>query len=72
MRPPRLWHSVVLVLLFGASAARAQEPVRAQLRAMIAQARHPWARRPDFPRYVDVLARLYGSRGDGPVWLDGD
>jgi len=70
VRPPSRWHALVLVLLFGTSAARAQEPVRAQLRAMIAQARHPWARRPDFPRYVDVLARLYGSRGDGPVWLD--
>ena len=38
---------------------------------MIAQARHPWARRPDFPRYVDVVARLYASRGDAPIWLAG-
>jgi hypothetical protein len=33
---------------------------------MIAQAHHPWAGRADFPRYVDVLARLYASRGDAP------
>ena len=38
---------------------------------MIAQARHPWARRPDFPRDVDAVARLYASRGDAPIWLAG-
>jgi murein L,D-transpeptidase YcbB/YkuD len=51
--------------------AAAQDTVGVQIRAMIAVARHPWARRPDFPRLVDVVARLYASRGDGPVWLAG-
>jgi L,D-transpeptidase YcbB len=68
MRPPRALAFLALMLLLGGNAP-AQDPVSAQIRAMIAQARHPWARRPDFPRYVDVLARLYGSRGDGPLWL---
>ena len=49
----------------------AQDSVGVQLRTMIAEARDPWARRPDFPRYVDVVARLYASRGDAPVWLVG-
>ena len=62
---------LALVLLAGARPAPAQDPVSAHIRAMIAQAQHPWARRGDFPRYIDVLARLYGSRGDGPVWLEG-
>ena len=71
MRMRRL-AGVALALLLGTGSAPAQDPVSAQIRIMIAQARHPWARRPDFPRYVDVLARLYGSRGDGPVWLAGN
>lgn len=58
-----------LTLLAGR--AGAQDTVRAEVRTMIAQAHHPWARRPDFPRYVDVLARLYASRGDAPVWIAG-
>jgi murein L,D-transpeptidase YcbB/YkuD len=63
---------VVLVLGLVSSGTEAlQDPVGAQIRTMIAQARHPWARRPDFPRYVDVVARLYASRGDAPVWLVG-
>jgi len=64
--------AAALALLLGTGSAPAQDPLSAQIRIMIAQARHPWARRPDFPRYVDVLARLYGSRGDGPVWLAGN
>jgi L,D-transpeptidase YcbB len=70
MRMRRL-AAAALALLLGTGSAPAQDPVSTQIRIMIAQARHPWARRPDFPRYVDVLARLYGSRGDGPVWLTG-
>jgi murein L,D-transpeptidase YcbB/YkuD len=47
------------------------DSVGVELRRLIAQAHEPWARRPDFSRYVDVVARLYASRGDGPVWLEG-
>ena len=54
-----------------ATRAEAQDTVRTELRTMIAQAHHPWARHPDFPRHVDVLARLYASRGDAPVWVAG-
>jgi L,D-transpeptidase YcbB len=63
--------AMLLALPLLADHAPAQDPVSTQIRTMIAQARHPWARRPGFPRYVDVLARLYGSRGDTPVWLAG-
>jgi L,D-transpeptidase YcbB len=60
----------ILILAFPVSRAGAsQDTVGVQIRTMIAQARHPWARRPDFPRYVDVVARLYASRGDAPIWL---
>ena len=63
---------VVLALaVLSSRAAGAQDPLGLQLRTMIAQAYHPWSRHPDFPRYVDVLARLYASRADAPVWLDG-
>jgi murein L,D-transpeptidase YcbB/YkuD len=51
--------------------AAAQDTVASQLRTMIAQAHHPWSLRPDFPRYVDVAARLYASRADSPVWVSG-
>ncbi len=61
---------LVLALTWPRSVA-AQDTVGLQIRSMIAVARHPWARRPDFPRLVDVVARLYASRGDGPVWLAG-
>ena len=62
---------VLLLAVLSSRAAAAQDTVGLQLRTMIAQARHPWSRRSDFPRYVDILARLYGSRADAPVWLDG-
>ena len=50
--------------------AQAQEaaPFTAQL--VIASARLPWSRWPDFPRYVDDVVRLYPARGDAAVWLD--
>jgi len=65
----RLALAVLGLALLSSRAEAAQDSVDIQLRTMIAEARHPWARRPDFPRYVDVVARLYASRGDGPIWL---
>jgi hypothetical protein len=53
--------------LLMSSADASQDSLGIEIRTMIAQARHPWARRPDFPRHVDLLARLYASRGDAPV-----
>src|SRR5690349_9761773 len=61
--------AVAALMLLIPRGAAAQDTVALELRTMIAQARHPWARRPDFPRYLDVVARLYASRGDAPVWL---
>lgn len=63
--------AVVGLVVLWCRPAAAQDTVGLQIRTMIAVARHPWARRPDFPRFVDVVARLYASRGDGPVWLAG-
>ena len=40
------------------------------VRGVIASARIPWSRWPDFPRYVDEVARVYVARADAPVWLD--
>jgi hypothetical protein len=68
---PRRALVVAGLALLTARGAAAQDTVGVEIRTMIAQARHPWARRPDFPRYVDVVARLYASRGDAPVWLAG-
>jgi len=31
----------------------------------------PWARWPDFSRYVDEVHRLYGAQASTPVWSDG-
>ena len=63
--------AVLSLVFLSPRPAAAQDTVGFQIRTMIAVARHPWARRPDFPRFVDVVARLYASRGDGPVWLAG-
>jgi murein L,D-transpeptidase YcbB/YkuD len=57
--------------LLASQQADAQDTVASQLRTMIAQAHHPWSLRPDFPRYVDVAARLYASRADSPIWVTG-
>lgn len=72
-RSARMRRALVVVglALLSSRPAIAQDTVGLQLRTMIAQAHHPWARRPDFPRYVDVVARLYASRGDAPLWLAG-
>jgi murein L,D-transpeptidase YcbB/YkuD len=49
--------------------AWAQDPAAANVRAVIASARLPWSRWPDFSGYVDVVARVYMGRADAPVWL---
>ena len=38
---------------------------------VIATGRIPWARWPDFSRYVDEVRRLYGAEADTWVWFDG-
>jgi murein L,D-transpeptidase YcbB/YkuD len=37
--------------------------------ALIAQARHPWARQPDFSPSADAVRRLYAPRAAAPLWL---
>jgi murein L,D-transpeptidase YcbB/YkuD len=49
--------------------ANAQAADAVVLRGLIAAARVPGARWPDFPRYVDVVARLYAARDTAPLWF---
>ena len=66
---------LLLLLLFVAipAPARAQDSVvaAATVRALVASARHAWARWPDFARHVDVVKRLYGPGGGALLWSDG-
>lgn len=50
--------------------ALCQDSLAPDLRGIIATARLPWSRWPDFSRYVDDVARVYMARADAPVWLD--
>jgi murein L,D-transpeptidase YcbB/YkuD len=64
-----------LLLLLGLLArhplpARAQEPTVTDVGSVIAAARLPWSRWPDFSRHVDDIARLYRARAGAPVWLE--
>jgi murein L,D-transpeptidase YcbB/YkuD len=66
----------VLLLLIGCTlawpvAAAGQDSVTPTVRELVDGARLPWARWPDFARYVDDVARLYDSRWGEPIWLDG-
>jgi murein L,D-transpeptidase YcbB/YkuD len=67
----RVTLAVGVLLAVAAPAARAQDSVAAVLRPLIAAARLPLARWPDFSRYAETVARLYASRADAPLWLDG-
>jgi murein L,D-transpeptidase YcbB/YkuD len=49
--------------------AKAQDADAVVLRGLIAAARVPGARWPDFPRYVDDAARLYASHDTTPIWF---
>jgi murein L,D-transpeptidase YcbB/YkuD len=62
---------VFLALLIppAGAVAWAQHPDTSEIGALIATARLPWSRWPDFSRYVDDIGRLYGGRADEPVWL---
>ena len=48
-----------------------QEAGTATRQAVIAGARLPWSRWPDFSRQVDDVARLYTARAGAPVWVAG-
>jgi L,D-transpeptidase YcbB len=52
------------------SAVPAQEPPMTDAGSVIAAARIPWSRWPDFSPNVDDIARLYRARVSAPVWLE--
>jgi murein L,D-transpeptidase YcbB/YkuD len=52
-------------------AAGAQDSTRASIQALVTAARHPWARWPDFGRYVTALSQLYGPAPVTLIWHDG-
>jgi murein L,D-transpeptidase YcbB/YkuD len=66
------WAAGLLVLSAGAataSRALAQDAESVVIRGLVAAARVPGARWPDFARYVDDVARLYTAHGGAPVWF---
>jgi murein L,D-transpeptidase YcbB/YkuD/nucleotide-binding universal stress UspA family protein len=73
-----LW-TVLPILIPALATAGAAAPVRAQdsaagaatVRGLLASARHPWARWPDFGRYVDIVGRLYVQSGGQSLWMEG-
>ena len=63
---------VLLALSAGAATASrgvAQDAESVVIRGLVAAARVPGARWPDFARYVDDVARLYTAHGGAPVWF---
>ena len=73
------WSAVSLnrilgILLCGLAAAApltAQDTAAATVAELIATARAPWARWPDFAGYVDEVKRLYGPTYATTIWHDG-
>jgi murein L,D-transpeptidase YcbB/YkuD len=70
----RSWSRVVgllasLAALGIPASATAQGRDAVVIRGLIAAARVPGARWPDFPRHLDDVARLYASHDGAPVWF---
>lgn len=75
-RSGRRAYSASLVLLIGlggivSAEAGAQDSLGNAPQGVIAPGQIPWARWPDFSRYVDEVRRLYGAEADSLVWFDG-
>jgi murein L,D-transpeptidase YcbB/YkuD len=62
--------ALLLVLAAGHPPSAAGQEPATQVRAVIATARLPWSRWPDFSRHVDDISRLYRSHADRLVWLE--
>ena len=65
-----------LILLIGVggmapTGAAGQDSLRSIVQDVIGTGRIPWARWPDFSRYVDDVGRLYGGQADTLIWFDG-
>ncbi len=60
----------IALLQLAAPLAEAQDTAAATVRALLAAAHHPWARRPDFSRSVDAVRRLYAPSDSALLWVD--
>lgn len=66
-RPPAAATPTPLPTLAPAALADAEATVR----AIVAGARHPSLRHPDFPGHQEEMSRLYGPAGFAPLWFEG-
>jgi L,D-transpeptidase YcbB len=64
-------HLLLALLSLAPSAVQAQDSVAAAVRPLVAAGTLPMARWPDYSRYTDPVVRLYASRADAPLWLEG-
>jgi len=60
----------ITLLLLTATPAAAQDRAAATIRALVAAARHPWARRPDFSPSMGIVERLYPPSQGVALWVD--
>jgi murein L,D-transpeptidase YcbB/YkuD len=67
----RTLRALLVLVASACGVAHSQDSTASIVRPLVAAARHPWARWPDFPRHVDDVARLYASRADARVWHNG-
>jgi murein L,D-transpeptidase YcbB/YkuD len=70
VRPTAL---LVLLLVLGVTGVRradGQDSVAVAVRLILRTGRLPWARWPDFARYLDVVNQLYDSEPEASIWLD--
>lgn len=62
------WLLSTALPLLTAAPAEGQTAAAPTVRALLASARHPWARWPDFSRDADAVRRLYRP-ADEPLWI---
>ena len=67
----RLVECLLLCGLAAPSRLNGQDSVATTVAELITTARVPWARWPDFPRYVDDVNLLYQGNGGRAIWHEG-
>ena len=72
----RVLYRPILILLLGFGAigptdALGQDNLRKTVQEVIASGRIPWARWPDFSRYIDDIRTLYHAQSDSLLWFAG-